>query len=74
VENVEQKMTKREALTIILEINSNTVIDDVWYEYFIDDFNKLRALLVLFNYQSYKQLLDDHEGSTLAELIEDLHI
>lgn len=67
-------MTKREALTIILEINSNTVIDDVWYEYFIDDFNKLRALLVLFNYQSYKQLLDDHEGSTLAELIEDLHI
>ena len=65
-------MKKRTALRRILEIDPDTVVDDVWWEYFIDDLDKLIALLVVFDCYDYKEFLDKHEGSTIEELINDL--
>lgn len=63
-------MNKQEAIKILLEIDTTTVIDSNWYDY-IKNTKKLTALLKFTGLKTYNELLKYYEGYYIRELIED---
>jgi hypothetical protein len=62
-------MTRQEALEILLEIDTSTVIDDNWGD-FIEP-KVVEALCKYTNLNSYDEVLEYYEGWYIIDIIEE---
>jgi hypothetical protein len=62
-------LTKLEAIEVLLEYNSSTVIDDNWWDSFKGDPTCYDAMIVLSGMNSYKAILDKYEGFYIREFL-----
>ena len=68
-------MTKLGAIEVLLECDPSTVIDDTWWDYFMEDPTYYDAMMVLTEMKSYKAILDKYEGFYIREFLCDvLHL
>jgi len=65
-------MTKLEAIEVLLEWDTSTVIDDNWWDYFMEDPTYYNAMMVLTEMKSYKTILDKYEGFYIREFLCDV--
>lgn len=62
-------MNKLEAIDILLGVDTTTVIDENWWDYFMDDPKEYNAMMLLSGLESYKKLLDVYEGYLVREFL-----
>ena len=62
-------MTKLEAIEILLDCDKETVIDDTWWDYFMEDPSEYNAMICLSEMNSYKEILDKYEGFYIREFL-----
>jgi hypothetical protein len=62
-------MTKLEAIEVLLECNSSTIIDDNWWNYFKADPTCYDAMIVLTEMTSYSAILKKYEGFYVREFL-----
>lgn len=68
-------MTKLGAIEVLLECDTSTVIDDIWWDYFMEDPTYYDAMIVLTEMKSYKTILKKYEGFYIREFLCDvLHL
>lgn len=62
-------MNKLEAIEILLNVDPTTVIDDTWWDYFMEDPKEYNAMMLLSGLSSYKEILDKFEGFYIKEFL-----
>ena len=62
-------MNKLEAIEILLNCSEDTVIDDNWWDYFMEDPKEYEAMLLLSEMNNYKSILDVYEGYLIREFL-----
>lgn len=62
-------MNKLEAIEILLNCSEDTVIDDNWWDYFMEDPSYYNAMICLSKMNSYKEILDKYEGFYVREFL-----
>lgn len=62
-------MNKLEAIEILLNVDPTTVIDDTWWDYFMEDPKEYNAMMLLSELKSYKEILDVYEGYYIREFL-----
>ena len=67
------RMTEVEAYNTLHKIDEGyedtTIIDDVWWDSFYENWQTLEALLVLTGCRHYKEVVDKYEGWSVDELL-----
>lgn len=64
-------LTKKQAINHLLNIKPKTVIDENWFSDLIDK-DTLLSLFVTTNLNSYQEILDEYEGYTIDELLNEI--
>lgn len=64
-------MTTQEALEILLDIDTTTVIDDNWGGYLKEQPKVVEALCKFTNLNSYDEVLEYYEGWSIIDIIEE---
>ena len=62
-------MNKLEAIEILLNVDITTVIDENWWDSFMEDPKYYDAMLVLSGMSSYKEILNMFEGFYIRDFI-----
>ena len=62
-------MNKLEAIEILLNVDSTTVIDEGWWDSFMEDPKEYDAMILLSGLESYKKILDIYEGYLIREFL-----
>lgn len=62
-------MEKLKAIKILLNCSEDTVIDDNWWDYFMNDPKEYDAMILLSGLESYKKILDIYEGYLVREFL-----
>jgi hypothetical protein len=65
-------MTKLEAIEVLLECDPTTIIDEIWWEYFIENPSYYDAMMILTEMKSYKAILNKYEGYYIREFLCDV--
>lgn len=62
-------MNKLEAIEILLDVDITTVIDECWWDCFMDDPKEYEAMMLLSGLENYKEILDKFEGYLVREFL-----
>ena len=62
-------MNKLEAIEILLDVDITTVIDENWWDCFMNDPKEYEAMMLLSGLESYKKILDKFEGYLVREFL-----
>jgi hypothetical protein len=65
-------MNKLEAIETLLNVDPTTVIDEGWWDSFMEDPKEYDAMMLLSGLKSYKEILDKFEGYLIREFLSEI--